>query len=68
MTDPTTFTQPIPPPLYQCGRCKLFFPTREHLQESEPRQSWACADCTTRIAPSQPPSADDAASVADGEA
>lgn len=60
MTDPTTFAHPIPPPLRQCGRCRLFFPTSGDLHPAELRELWACADCATRIIPSnQPIPADD---------
>ena len=51
MTESTTFTQPIPPPLRQCGRCRLFFPTTGDLHSAELKEWWACDDCTTQIIP-----------------
>ncbi len=52
MTDSTVTSQPIPPALRQCGRCRLFFPTGEGFHPAELKEWWACDDCSTRIIPS----------------
>lgn len=67
MTDPITFTQRIPPPLRQCGRCRLFFPTPGDLNPAEMKEWWACDECTTHIPPSrQHIPVDDGDSLPDG--
>jgi hypothetical protein len=66
MTESPTFTQPIPPPLRQCGRCRLFFPTSGDLHHAELREWWACGECAALITPSRHrSSADDHARLAD---
>ncbi len=54
MTEPTTFTQPTPPQLRQCGRCRLFFPRPgEDLHPAEMKEWWACDECASEITPSR---------------
>lgn len=53
MTEPKPFTQPVPPPVRQCGRCRLFFPTSGDLHPAELKEWWACRDCTAAIIPSK---------------
>lgn len=52
MTDSATTRRPNPPPLRQCGRCRLYFPAADDIHPAELKQWWACDDCSTRIIPS----------------
>ena len=52
-------TQPTPPPLRQCGRCRLFFPAPSDLSRAELAGWWLCNGCTARLTPSRATTPDD---------